>query len=574
MVCKDRQDSFVGEESNLWEDSRLEEDTSFHVNEPLSKEWSRNLSQRASRPATVITPRPVITPSRSRKKKNNLCSEDSHYGDENRPTNANVVESSDRKQAMKLATRPLIAIAESPSFRRSCELSPRLSDKASAQLKRTNSTQRRSTNSMQLSPRSVVTSPACTKSQRQLSPHHTDGSQTPGRQTPGLSRPPSFSLGPLAFSLGSPVAGHSRPRAEGYSSPRAGKGPSPRAYAHSPSQNSSHQADWPTLEPFVVYEPRGGSVSHASPRGGSDSYVQPSQGQADEWWLARGGTDSYAPAAVGLQARQTSPRGPDSFVPPGIQPRAMARVPSSDVHARALSSATLLSKTPMSLRLHGTSSSSLLSSGTDRVHKTMVVAPKNGLVRDSSHDSEVFEEGTRSARRCGGVSGHHTPDTNFWTPRLSPRLSDIAGDGLMGGLIRPAQRNVARARSASLFWRPPPEAAFICESMRSPSFILCAKAEAAARSEASMREATDVSTLSDTVECSGSGGQRIYPSQAKLGRSSSTAVAAVVCTTLGVHSQCAPSPSMGHRGVKPSPVSFSYAAPRIEGNTPTRRQLR
>lgn len=405
-----------------------------------------------------------------------------------------------------------------------------------------------------------------------MSPHHADGNQTPGRQTPGLSRPPSFSSGSIAFSLGSPVAGHSRPRAEGYSSPSAGKGASPRAYAHSPSQNCSRQADWPSLEPFVVYEPRGGSSSHASPRGGSDSYLPPSRGQADEWWLSHSGTDSYAPTS--LRPRQTSPRGSDSFAPPGIQPRAMARVPSSDVHARALSYAATLSKTPTSLRLQGMSSSSLVSSGTDSVHKTMIVPPKNGLVHDPSHDSEVFEEGARSAHRCGAVSGHHTPDTNFWTPRVSPRLSGIAGDGLMGGMIRPAQRKVARARSASIFWRPPPEAAFICESMRSPSFILCAKAEAAARSEAEMREATDVSALSDSVERSGDGSQRRVPSRAKLGRSSSTAVAAVVCTTLGVHSQCAPSPSMRNKGVKPSPVSFSYAAPRLEGNTPTRQQHR
>lgn len=286
MVCKDRHDSFVGEtDSILWADnSRL--DDSFHPHdidfiEPVSKQWPRNLNQRASRPTPVITPStPVITPSRSRKKRNNLCSEDSYYGDENRPTNANVVDqtaSGDRKQAMKIATRPLIGIAESPT-------TPRLSDMASAQFKRGNSMQRICSNSMQLSPRSVVTSPACKNSQRQrqMSPHHMDGNQTPGRQTPGLvGRPPSFSLG-------SPVAGHS--------SPRGGKAPPLRVFAHSPSHSSLHQADWPALEPFVVYEPRGGSASHASPRGGSDSYVLPSP---------RGGSDSsYAPAA--LQADRKS----------------------------------------------------------------------------------------------------------------------------------------------------------------------------------------------------------------------------------------------------------------------------
>jgi hypothetical protein len=91
--------------------------------------------------------------------------------------------------------------------------------------------------------------------------------------------------------------------------------------------------------------------------------------------------------------------------------------------------------------------------------------------------------------------------------------------------VTPSIQDATPSRPASVFWQPPPEAEVICESEKSPSFLLYAKAEDR-KGAAGEREETNAS---ETTEY---GGVRWGPSQNTLGTSSSKAVMSAVCSTL------------------------------------------
>merc|ERR1719440_2511779 len=139
MICKDRHDSFAAEmESFAFDDMQAFEDSIF-IEQSSTKEWLRNLRQ-ASRPSS--------SPS-SNKSKKGPRSRAADFGDENRPIDANV----DRKEAMKMATaKPLLAVPE---------LSPRLSDVATARFKR---------NSIQQSSRHCTITSMCKQGQSVVLP--------------------------------------------------------------------------------------------------------------------------------------------------------------------------------------------------------------------------------------------------------------------------------------------------------------------------------------------------------------------------------------------------------------------
>lgn len=490
LICKDRYDSFTADssfQSFVWDDEQHCEEGVL-IFEPPSKELSRNLHN-ASRPKTG-----------SNKAKKGSRSKDTIYGDENRPMDANV----DRKEAMKMASKPaLAAVAESP----------RLSDLASARFRRGNSVQQ--------SPRQCgsfstgygsFTEP---RSVDMRSPRNRDAKvgfpSPPG--TPGVPRPPSFSLG-------DPI---------GPSSPRAGK-TAVRAVARSPPRHGS--GDWPPTDPCVVYQPRSNCPSY------TPSYVPSDR-------------PSYEPPV--LQARQMSRcASADTHVrgtPFGNRPVCKA-TPSASASPRGSSMTSLFaSATPQPGNAtpcaspRGSSSMVSLFNDKELLRRKLVVPPGNQLVRNPSHDAPVCDESIQSLRRSKR-DGTSTPEPGLITPRMSTyplllgdKIAHLDPVILGERTKRAAERKMAtRSRSASVFWQPPPEAVAICEIVRSPSFLLHAKAEAPAAT-ALAREATD--------ELDGSGG-RWGPPQKLVGSSSSKAVVTAVCSTLS-NSFVPPSPSMRPR---------------------------
>jgi len=529
--CKDREDSFMTETpSKMWDSLEpfAEEDVAF-VNS--TNDWLTSLN--------LKTRQKVVASPAVKTKKGNA--KGASYGDENRCEDSNV--DSDRLEAMKAATKPCLkAVAERQ---------PSLSELASARFKQSVSMQQSRTRA---SERNKERSGA-----RPGSPH----------ATPGTPMPPSFLLNDRLAGHASPRAGgHSFAlieRVSGHSSP-----PRPATGGHSfalTERSSGHASPRAAGHAFALHERGSGHFSppmgghrivvadrsgHASPRAGSpgagrSGYSSPCAGKGPARAMVRAPSprprDADTEAFVVYQASD----GSASVPPEHLQHREMGRWPPSELRSPRLQSfGTNLACTPHTP--HSTPSS--LFSGdakpaTRSAPKKLVAAPR----QDSAYgqDDTTVHEATHFAQKPGGVNHVNSgplPDAGVVLPNASN-----GGLNLGEKMGRPSTKQAAaRARSATIFWHPPPPAKAICETEKSPSFLLNAKAEAPARPLA--REATDASDFNYN--------------EPRSGTASSQAVMAAVCSTMG-SSLLQPSPSMHHRQFQQmhSPIaSFSVVPAR------------
>lgn len=406
--------------------------------------------------------------------------------DENRPPpNANR----ERQQAMKMAAKPrLQAVAER---------SPRLSEMAQARFPRVASMQHIS--------------------------------QRPAASHQGACRSPRNS-NTMQSGLGarrSPPTKETPRGAAGGTSPRQGRSP-----LQAVSQTLDNPLpEWPPFDASVVYQPRS-SVS---------SFAQ-------------------LPGTPHLQSRQMS-RCASADVPTMASsyrtPRASNGSFASNASLNKLVANTSFGSDAEFLRSRYMQS--VTSPGQDFVRSpsrqsvtSPARAPSQDLARSPSHDASVaLDDYAKSLSALEQIAHknslsaleRYAQQTSMNRHQSGSRsthsLSTSRGSHL------PQQRQV-KSRAGSPFWVPPPEAAMLCNSMKSPSFLLNCRGEGEA---AAPREFTTDSDLGLSL-----------PQQAVVGSSSHRAVLSAVCAFLP------PSPSLRHREARPSGTSFSHV--------PSHRSLR
>jgi len=552
--CKDREDSFMTETpSKMWDSLEpfAEEDVAF-VNS--TNDWLTSLN--------LKTRQKVVASPAVKTKKGNAKA--ASYGDENRCEDSNV--DSDRLEAMKAATKPCLkAVAERQ---------PSLSELASARFKQSVSMQQSRARASERNKDRSGARPGSphgsdTKSLRQREWKDVLSTQINGGFTPGTPMPPSFLLndrlaghaspraGGHSFALIERVSGHSsppRPATGGHSfalTERSSGHASPRAPGHAFAlhERGSGHASPPMGGHRIVLADRSG---HASPRAGSpggarSGYSSPCAGKGPARAMVRAPSprprDADTEAFVVYQASD----GSASVPPEHLQHREMGRWPSSELRSPRLQS---FGTNSAACTPHTTPSS--LFSGdakpaTRSAPKKLVAAPRQD---PAPQDDTTIPEATHIAQKPRGVNHVNSGPLSDAGVEL-PHASN-GGLNLGEKMGRPSTKQAAaRARSATIFWHPPPPAKAICETEKSPSFLLNAKAEAPARpARTPAREATDASDFNYN--------------EPRSGTASSQAVMAAVCSTMG-SSLLQPSPSMHHRQFQQmhSPIaSFSVVPAR------------
>jgi len=174
-------------------------------------------------------------------------------------------------------------------------------------------------------------------------------------------------------------------------------------------------------------------------------------------------------------------------------PSQVARAPSADLQPREIARAPRDSAlghraAPSTSR----NASPLFREDADRTCTTLHAFP---LVRNPSHDAVVYGE---------NAQGMEVPRNLTFESLVSPRFNSYPLLGQKLNLpprrkmkdVTPSIQDATPSRPASVFWQPPPEAEVICETQKSPSFLLYAKAEdrkvaAGEREETNASEATE-----------------------------------------------------------------------------------